>query len=104
MRHARLTTAGFQVATSTESETGGLIDKDRVTRTDPEAGETIAKDTVVKMFVSDGTVEIPKVTGMKVEEAKAKIREVAGTKISVDTRTQQDPAEPGTVISSVRPR
>ena len=95
---AKLTAAGFQIATSTESEPGGQIDKDRVTRTDPRAGETLPKDTVIKIFLSDGTVEIPKVVGLDVEEAKAKIREVAGTKVSVDTRTQPDTADPGTVI------
>lgn len=94
----KLTEAGFQIATSTESEPGGQIDKDRVTRTDPPAGETLPKDTVIKLFLSDGTVEIPKVTGLDVEDAKAKIREVAGTKVNVETRYQPDPADPGTVI------
>ena len=95
---AKLTAAGFPSATSTESESGGQIDKDRVTRTDPAAGETLPKDTVVKIYLSDGTVEIPKLVGMTVDKAKAKIKEVAGTKISVDTRTQPDTADPGTVI------
>ena len=95
---AKLIAAGFDVDPVTESETGGMIDKDRVTRTDPEAAEVLPQGTVVKLYLSDGTVEIPKVTGMKLEAARAKIKEVAGSKVDVTIETQQDPAEPGTVI------
>lgn len=55
-----------------EEEPSSDIDEDKVTRTDPEAGEWQTKDTVITIYVSTGVemVEVPKLVGKTKEEAE----------------------------------
>lgn len=89
--------AGLEVDPSYVTETGGSIAKDNVTATNPEAGESVPAGSAVKLFISDGQVEIPKLTGMSEEEATKTISDLkAGIQLNI--RTAESPEDEGTVI------
>lgn len=95
---AALKLAGFEIDPVRQQEVGGLVDKDKVTRTEPAAGETKAAGTAVTLFISNGQVEIPSLLKMTESEAQAAVNEVARNKVTLVIREREDTAEPGTVI------
>jgi len=68
-----LEAAGFRV--QIQNEASDEVERDRVIRTDPEAGDEAAPGSVVTIFVSTGTnrVEVPPVIGLPEDEARAAI-------------------------------
>jgi serine/threonine protein kinase len=70
---------------------------DTVLDTDPRAATTVAIDSLVRVYFSDGPEEVPNVVGMQEERARDRI-EKAGFSVSVayDTETR---AQPGTVLA-----
>jgi serine/threonine-protein kinase len=63
-----LTDAGLVVGTQTP-ESSADVPKDSVTRTDPPAGQFATTGDTVNLFVSDGTVDLPDLTGKTRDEA-----------------------------------
>lgn len=88
--------AKLEVSTSRESETGGTVPRNNVTRTDPEAGESVAEGTPVTLYISDGQIDVPSLLGMTEEKATAKLDEIGITRIR--TTEQESEEEAGTVI------
>lgn len=89
--------AGLEVDPSYVTETGGSIPKDSVTKTDPKAGETVAAGSAVKLFISDGQVDIPDLTGMTEDEAKDTIREL-DARIQLNIERVESAEEEGKVF------
>lgn len=92
-----LATAGFDpLKISVQSENHPEIPKDMVTRTDPPAGESVAPDTAIVLYVSTGMVELPAdIIGLTEEEAIARVVELGLTPVP---RLEESDKTPGTVI------
>ncbi|MBD8061986.1 Stk1 family PASTA domain-containing Ser/Thr kinase [Actinomycetaceae bacterium Sa1BUA1] len=75
-------------------------EKDRVARTEPEAGVAIEPDAEVVLHIATGNVEVPDLTGETVESATETLREL---NLSV-TQTEQPSGDfdPGTVLDQNR--
>jgi serine/threonine-protein kinase len=71
-----------------------------VIRTDPAAGELLAKGSAVELVVSSGpsSVTVPSVLDLSEADAKATLTE-AGFKVAVVQRTTLDPEAAGTVLA-----
>ncbi|HJE21893.1 MAG TPA: Stk1 family PASTA domain-containing Ser/Thr kinase [Bifidobacterium pullorum] len=51
--------AGFEVNTSTRTEDSPRVERDRVTRTEPAAGETADSGSSITLWISSGMTEVP---------------------------------------------
>lgn len=91
-----LESAGLDVSGGATSEHSKDIPKGDVTRTDPAAGTSLERGASVKLFISDGQVEVPDVTPMNLEEAKAKLTEL-GLRVETVEEESED-AEEGTIL------
>jgi beta-lactam-binding protein with PASTA domain/tRNA A-37 threonylcarbamoyl transferase component Bud32 len=69
---------------------------DTVIDTDPRAATTVAIDSLVRVYFSDGPEEVPSVVGMQEERARNRI-ERRGFSVSVEYDAETR-AEPGTVL------
>jgi beta-lactam-binding protein with PASTA domain/predicted Ser/Thr protein kinase len=69
---------------------------DTVIETDPRAATTVAIDSLVRVYFSDGPEEVPSVVGMQEERARNRI-ERRGFSVSVEYDTETR-AEPGIVL------
>ncbi|WP_082104611.1 Stk1 family PASTA domain-containing Ser/Thr kinase [Demequina soli] len=74
-----------------ETEPSDTVDKDRVTRTDPEAGRNVDEGSTVTVYLSSGpdVVKVPDVRGYTEEQARSTL-ESAGLRV-VSTDTVDDP-------------
>lgn len=92
-----LVNSGFEVAEG-DSVPCADIEEGLVCRTDPEAGETIARGETVTLLISEGpeAVEVPDVVGDSFEDAEAELEE-AGFEVARENQ-ETDEAEPDTVL------
>ncbi|WP_136517653.1 Stk1 family PASTA domain-containing Ser/Thr kinase [Cellulomonas telluris] len=89
------------VADNRESENHPTIPRGRVVRTDPAEGTPVTAGQTVTLYVSDGMVTVPNVTGQNIEDATTALRE-AGLQVSTFEEPSEDQPE-GTVVSQDRP-
>ncbi|MCL2594460.1 MAG: Stk1 family PASTA domain-containing Ser/Thr kinase [Promicromonosporaceae bacterium] len=87
--------AGFTCGEVTV-ESSPNVPLDRVTRTEPSAGEVVAPGTAITIFLSDGNVEIPDLIGMTEEDALETISDL-GLQSTIQHEATPD-HEPGTVV------
>ncbi len=85
------------VVEKTTTEDSGTVDKDRVIRTDPEAGTAAEQGDKVTLFVSSGRVKIPDLKGHSQEEAEAALNDL---NLNSTVQTQESTQAAGTVIST----
>jgi len=62
------------VRTDTVDDKG--LDEGRAAETDPAAGETVARDSAVTLYLSTGEVELPDLVGMTEQEARTALSDV----------------------------
>ena len=84
----KLLEAGFEVETEIKMEPSSVIDKNRVTRTEPEAGRSIKKGTKVTIFKSSGedTFTLEDYTGGNAIEVKARLEAMYGIIVTVEKK------------------
>jgi beta-lactam-binding protein with PASTA domain/predicted Ser/Thr protein kinase len=87
--------AGLTVG-STETVDDASVEKGKVVKTEPAAGQDVAKGTAVKLFISSGQVEVPDVTNKSFTEASAILAEL---RISVVRQDEQSDQPEGSVLS-----
>ncbi|MCI1634881.1 Stk1 family PASTA domain-containing Ser/Thr kinase [Bifidobacterium sp.] len=64
-----LESEGFTVGSTASVEDSGTVEKDHVTRTDPAAGQSLAKGSSVLLYISSGMTKVPDVAGKSQAEA-----------------------------------
>ncbi len=69
---AKIEAANLRVTTF-DTEDDPDIEEGRVTKTDPEEGQTVAANSGITLFTSTGKVEVPLVVGKTEEEARAEL-------------------------------
>lgn len=90
-----LEAAGFDnVRTETRDEPG--VAADTAIETDPAAGENVGLDTQITLVLGTGNVELQNMEGESLEDFEEHIRELG---LSARVRDQEDPGEPGLVLS-----
>ncbi|WP_159798727.1 Stk1 family PASTA domain-containing Ser/Thr kinase [Puerhibacterium puerhi] len=72
------------------------VPKDHVIKTDPGANQAVKEGATVNVTLSDGTVELPDLTGMSREDALAKLGELGLS--SRETERESGDVDPGTVL------
>ncbi|PZR53174.1 Stk1 family PASTA domain-containing Ser/Thr kinase [Xylanimonas oleitrophica] len=79
-----------------EREPSPTVARDAVTRTDPPTGQAVQEGDTINVFLSDGTVELPDLTGLSRDDALARLQELGLN----SSQRDQPSAEhaPGTVI------
>ncbi|BDZ42086.1 hypothetical protein GCM10025865_13850 [Paraoerskovia sediminicola] len=87
--------AGLKVG-DVQDEHSASAPEDEVTKSEPASGEAVAPDSEVDIFVSDGQVELPDVTGMSQADAESAIKDAGLT--AVVTNKETDEADAGTVF------
>ncbi len=92
-----LEAANLEVASSLDSETGGEVPKDHITRSDPESGKTVPAGSTVKLYISDGQVDVPDLLGLKEKKARDTIRAL-NAKIELEIVSEESDEKEGTVI------
>ncbi len=85
------------VVDKTTTEDSGTVDKDKVIRTDPEAGRAAEKGDKVTLFVSSGRVKVPDLKGQSQADAEAALNELD---LNSTVTTQESTQPAGTVIST----
>ncbi|KAB8290123.1 Stk1 family PASTA domain-containing Ser/Thr kinase [Bifidobacterium avesanii] len=60
---AKLRAAGFTVSPSNKTEDSATVEKDKVTRTSPAAGESATKGSAITLYISNGMTTVPDWTG-----------------------------------------
>jgi len=92
-----LTAQGLVVNANHEFEDSPDVPKNRVTRTDPEAGAEAKQGDTVTLYISSGMVEVEDLTGKKEADATAILQKL---KLSYKTETvETDDVKPGRVVS-----
>jgi eukaryotic-like serine/threonine-protein kinase len=78
-----------------DDEPSSKYEKGIVTRTDPEGGTEVEAGSRVKVFVSSGPeqVEVPKVTGLKEDEARAEMRDAGLRPIVTEVESDKPKGE-----------
>ncbi len=90
-----LTDAGLTVGT-VNTENSKNVPEGNVTRSEPAANETVAANSAVTLYTSDGRVELGELVGMSRQEAEAAITDLGLNPVVEET--ESDEAE-GTVLS-----
>ena len=85
-----LEAAGLEVGIDVGFETGGSVPREAVTRTVPKAKDTVAEGTVIKLFVSDGQVEVPSLLGMSEKKATQALKDL---KANLNIKVVEEPSE-----------
>lgn len=68
---------GFKVSDVTNIEDSATVTVNNVTRTDPEAGQNIAKGSTITLYISSGKTSVPKdLVGKTREEASAALQKL----------------------------
>lgn len=96
----RLSQAGFTGSISVSTEDSPTVAKDSVTRTEPAAGESVAPDAPITLFISTGQVQLPNLVDMTEEQAKEALGAL-GLSWEISREENGDVA-PGTVIEQGR--
>lgn len=83
---------GLEVNTKIKTETSSTIDKNRVTRTDPEEGRSVKPGTLVTIFKSLGeeVYEIEDYTGKNYIEVQTILETKYGLKVTVEKKEPTD--------------
>jgi len=93
----QLTEQGLVVSPNRMFEESPDVPKDKVTRTDPEAGTDLKQGDTVTIYVSSGFVDVPDLTGKKQAAACKTLQDL---KLSCSTEeVETDDAKEGTVVS-----
>ncbi|WP_406319722.1 Stk1 family PASTA domain-containing Ser/Thr kinase [Streptosporangium sp. NBC_01639] len=69
----------------------------KVIKSDPEAGEKIAKERSVRIYIPKEAIEVPSVVGISVSDAKSMLKDSGFTKVKVIEESSDQPE--GTVLS-----
>ncbi|MGP7959330.1 Stk1 family PASTA domain-containing Ser/Thr kinase [Sanguibacter sp. A247] len=83
---------------STKTEPSGTIERDRVTKSDPEAGEAVSKGDKIVLFISNGNVDVPDFTEMKRKDVEKFFSENPRVSASYESEESAE-AKPGTVLT-----
>ena len=78
--------AGFKVSPAASVEDSQDVPKDHVTRTDPAAGQSVAKGTSVLLYISSGMTKVPDLSG-KTKDDATKILESLHFNITISEQT-----------------
>jgi len=92
----RLEAEGLRVTTF-EIDNDPDLEEGRATRTDPEQGEEVPRDSGVVLYVASGEVELPDLVGTSEESARAELSDLNLRPNVRDVET--DDESPGTVLS-----
>ena len=93
--------AGFKVSPAASVEDSQDVPKDHVTRTDPAAGQSVAKGTSILVYISSGMTKVPDLSGKTKDDAtktlqslhfNITIREQASNTVAKDMVISTDPA------------
>ena len=93
--------AGFKVSPAASVEDSQDVPKDHVTRTDPAAGQSVAKGTSILIYISSGMTKVPDLSGKSKDDAtktlqslhfNITIREQASNSVAKDMVISTDPA------------
>ncbi len=93
--------AGFKVSPAASVEDSQDVPKDHVTRTDPAAGQSVAKGTSILIYISSGMTKVPDLSGKTKDDAtktlqslhfNITIREQASNSVAKDMVISTDPA------------
>ncbi|MBI0136881.1 MULTISPECIES: Stk1 family PASTA domain-containing Ser/Thr kinase [Bifidobacterium] len=93
--------AGFKVSPAASVEDSQDVPKDHVTRTDPAAGQSVAKGTSILIYISSGMTKVPDLSGKTKDDAtktlqslhfNITIREQASNTVAKDMVISTDPA------------
>nr|WP_307793760.1 Stk1 family PASTA domain-containing Ser/Thr kinase [Actinotalea soli] len=95
---AELAELGFENI-SIQTENHRTIERDRVTRTDPAAGESVAPSAQITIYLSTGQVTLPDLVGMTEDQARTALSDLS---LSIDLSREESDAETGTVIRQGR--
>jgi serine/threonine-protein kinase len=90
-----LENAGLVISTF-ETDHDPDIQADRATKTEPAAGQVVAPDTEVILYISDGKVELPELRNSTESEAQQQLVALGLIVNLVDVETTT--ADPGTVV------
>ncbi|WP_326826683.1 Stk1 family PASTA domain-containing Ser/Thr kinase [Streptosporangium sp. NBC_01756] len=71
--------------------------QDKVIKSDPEAGEKVAKESSVRIYIPKKAIEVPSVVGISVSDAKSMLKDSGFTKVKVIEEPSDQPE--GTVLS-----
>lgn len=88
--------ANLEVSQVTQDDNPDVV-ADRVTKTDPAEGESVAPGTAVELFVSSGMVELMDITNMSQDEAREALAEVG--LIPNFVGVEDDSVAEGTILS-----
>ncbi|WP_024627541.1 Stk1 family PASTA domain-containing Ser/Thr kinase [Bifidobacterium sp. A11] len=92
---------GFKVSPAASVEDSQDVPKDHVTRTDPAAGQSVAKGTSILIYISSGMTKVPDLSGKSKDDAtktlqslhfNITIREQASNTVAKDMVISTDPA------------
>lgn len=96
---AELESAGFKVGTSVQTEDSASIARDKVTRTNPAAGKSEPKGTVVMLYVSSGMAKVPDgLVGQSKDAAVEALKNAGFTGVTI-TEEYSDSVAEGNVIA-----
>ncbi len=93
--------AGFKASPAASVEDSQDVPKDHVTRTDPAAGQSVAKGTSILIYISSGMTKVPDLSGKSKDDAtktlqslhfNITIREQASNTVAKDMVISTDPA------------
>jgi serine/threonine-protein kinase len=79
------------------SETSATVESGSVTRTEPEAFETVAAGSEVKLYISNGRTTVPNVKGKLLADARSDLEKAGLTVSEPQYKLSSEP--PGTVLS-----
>ena len=93
--------AGFKASPAASVEDSQDVPKDHVTRTDPAAGQSVAKGTSILLYISSGMTKVPDLSGKTKDDAtktlqslhfNITIHEQASNTVAKDMVISTDPA------------
>jgi beta-lactam-binding protein with PASTA domain len=101
--HAMKTLQDLELVPVTIEEANDDIDEDRVIRTDPPAGSTLAKNSSITVYVSAGPkdIAVPNVVGDSQDDATKKLEDLKLKVGSVSTK--DDDSAPKDSVISIKP-
>jgi serine/threonine-protein kinase len=82
-----------------QREDDPIIEKDRVTRSDPPAGTTVSPGATITLFQSSGYVQLPNVVGMTRQQAQDALNKL---KLTVNWQSAPSDVTPDQVIAQDR--
>jgi serine/threonine-protein kinase len=95
-----LRTKGLRVEAATVDDT---LPAGVVVAQDPEAGEKVHRSSVVRLSVSGGTVALPELAGIALDDARAQLARLAIDTVKVDSQYSDGYAAGMVMASSLKP-